>query len=266
MAILHNKAGQFCKDEARKRVTYVFFGTATAVAVVGALGMYLCLHRTSWWAAAGGIAALLVMYIGNKCLDKPLDTVARERIKYMRGGQAEALVAWLLADLDDTWHLFNNIKLVADSDIDHVLVGPGGLFCISTKSFRGMFTSQPNGHIYYNNQPTRLISDTIGRAAELNKRLRALMGEGTPYVVAVLAVPFCYEDVRGSAQNVMILHQENMVDTLEKRRRTLSDEQIARCVRALTDLAKHARDTYRRPKQGSAASPKMEAVEPRNMV
>ena len=266
MAKLHNKAGQFCKDEARKRVRYVFLGTAVLTVLMGALGMYLCLHLKSWLAVAVGAVAVAALRVADKRLDKPLDAIAKERIKYMRGGQAEALVAWLLQDLEGNWHLFNNIQLVNDSDTDHVLVGPGGLFCISTKSFRGLFTLQPNGHIYYNNKPTRLISDTTGRATELKKRLSALMGDGVPYVVAVLAVPFCYNDVPGSRQNVLILHQENMVDTLEKRERTLDDAQIARCVKALTDLANNARDTYRRPTQKPATSPRVEPVESRKMV
>lgn len=266
MATLHNKAGQFCKGQAQKRVKYVFVGVAAFMALMGAGVVCLWLYRQRWQVAGLGLAGLGALYLFQRLLDKPLDAIARERIKYMRGGQAEALVAWLLADLEGDWHVFNNVELVKGSDVDHVLVGPGGLFCISTKSLRGLFTCQANGEVCYNNEPTRLISDTTGRAVELKKRLSALMGEDVPYVVAVLAVPFCYVEAAGAVQDVLILHQENLVETLEKRRRTLSSEQIARCVKALTDLASDARDTYRRPRAAMTVSPKMESVEPRQMV
>lgn len=36
-----------------------------------------------------------------------MEQFARERVKWLHGGQAEALAAWALRGLSDDWHVFN---------------------------------------------------------------------------------------------------------------------------------------------------------------
>jgi hypothetical protein len=247
MAHLHNKAGQFCKTQAMKRVQRIFFYTSGIVAIAAGFCVYLVLHRTSWPCIALGLLVVGVMRYGGKHLEKPLDTIAKERIRYLRGGRAEALVAWLLSDLEDDWHVFNNVMPAEDTDWDHIVVGPGGIFCLSTKSFRGLFTVEPDGRIFYNNGPTSLITDTRARAAELKKRLTAVMGADVQFVEAVLAVPFCYVDFQNPQCNAWVLHKEDLVSTIESRPKKLAKEQIARLVKAVEMLASHASDVYQRP-------------------
>jgi hypothetical protein len=76
--------------------------------------------------------AALYAAIGR--LDKSMDAIYRERLKWLRGGQAEGLVAWHFQDLSNDWHVFHNVMHGSGEDIDHVLVGPAGIFAISTKS------------------------------------------------------------------------------------------------------------------------------------
>jgi len=50
-------------------------------------------------------------------------------------------VSLLLRDsLPDSWQLWDNLMLDSNSDIDHVLVGPNGIFIVSTKSQRGLLS------------------------------------------------------------------------------------------------------------------------------
>ena len=103
-------------------------------------------------------------------------------------------------DLDDTWHVFHGIQLEAKSDIDHIVVGPGGFFCISTKNYRGLFSLGLDGCALYNNEPTALISDTLRQSLSLRDRLAALLGSDCPFVNAVLAVPQAFVAFNGPQQ------------------------------------------------------------------
>ncbi|KQC04541.1 MAG: hypothetical protein APR53_10235 [Methanoculleus sp. SDB] len=57
---------------------------------------------------------------------------------YRAGIRGEDAVAVILEGFDDRYTLFNGVRLPgADGDIDHVLVGPKGIFVIETKNYRG---------------------------------------------------------------------------------------------------------------------------------
>ncbi len=58
--------------------------------------------------------------------------------RYKKGIKGEELVEKHLLKLDDTYYLFNDINLSKGyGNIDHVVVGPNGIFVIETKHHRG---------------------------------------------------------------------------------------------------------------------------------
>jgi len=106
-------------------------------------------------------------------------TVARRvgAIKQLRarpesaGAYAELRVAKALADLPPDYHVFHNVKLRAKSflrdqygvpiqsaQIDHVVVGPGGVFIIETKNWSAEFAQSSRGFNPH---------DQVGRASLL---------------------------------------------------------------------------------------------------
>jgi hypothetical protein len=132
-----------------------------------------------FWARTGPVFALVptltvaaLLFFVRRRAERHIERVAKERIRYMRGGQGEALIAWLLEDLDNDWHIFNCLKLEADSDIDHVLVGPGGVYCISTKSHRGLFTGTADG-LFHNGQPSPFAQQAMRQT--LSRSLRFIV-------------------------------------------------------------------------------------------
>jgi hypothetical protein len=54
----------------------------------------------------------------------------------LRGAEGERKVGAILEGLAPTWHVLHGVWL-GHGDIDHVLIGPGGVFTIETKSNRG---------------------------------------------------------------------------------------------------------------------------------
>lgn len=248
MAHIHNKAGQWAKSKLQRHLLTTFLFCTAGVGLVSFLfGVFLRLHQT-WAASIAFVAIMTFLYVVFRRVGKRLESLGKEGIMYMRGAQAEGLVAWLLKDeLDDKWHVFNNIQLKEQSDIDHIVIGPGGVFVMSTKSFRGLFHLSPDGRVFYNNQPTGLIGDTMRQCMELVDRLRALLGDEVPYVQAVLAVPLAWTDIPGRQNNVWVLHKDNLAENLLGAGNRLSKDQVSRVVSAVKMLAESSRHVHRDP-------------------
>lgn len=179
-------------------------------------------------------AIMMVMYFGGriviKMADQRMDAASKRRVELLRGGQAEVYVSMLFRDnLDDKWHLFDNLKLDANSDIDHVLVGPAGIFVISTKSQRGLFQSGPQHNPphftppHFNLQPTNWCQDAISQALRLRTILLVLIDDPKatpPWIQAVLALPFAHIDTSSRDPETdapthgkcWVLHEDNLID------------------------------------------------------
>jgi hypothetical protein len=94
---------------------------AAAWAVFGLRGLPLVLVE---------LVALGAMLGGNRLYSAQAD-------RWLQGAEGERAVAAVLAQLEnDGWRPLHDISL-GRGNIDHVLVGPGGIFTIETKSNRG---------------------------------------------------------------------------------------------------------------------------------
>jgi hypothetical protein len=57
---------------------------------------------------------------------------------YRKGAKGERLVAKRLAKLGDAWHVLHSIPIGdGGTDIDHVVIGPGGVFTLNAKNHLG---------------------------------------------------------------------------------------------------------------------------------
>jgi hypothetical protein len=60
------------------------------------------------------------------------------RSQLRAGLRGQRLLPQVLASLDDSYYLLNNLQLPARADdLDHILVGPNGVFALETKNHRG---------------------------------------------------------------------------------------------------------------------------------
>lgn len=76
------------------------------------------------------LAAIGTMLIGNRLYQDQAD-------RWLRGAEGEEAVGAICAELEaDGWHAIHDVSL-GRGNVDHILVGPGGIFSIETKSHRG---------------------------------------------------------------------------------------------------------------------------------
>lgn len=234
MVIAHTaKAGQYAKAESShvyERTNLVIFTVTTFLMLV--MGVLIGLSFITPWLV---VVALPLMGLGvyvfsrlNQRMTAYIDDAASERLKWLRGGQAEAYVSMTLRRGlrgNDRYHLFDNLKLDPNSDLDHVLIGPSGLYVISTKSHRGHFQLQHGqSRPTFNNQPIEpkdWARDAVQQALRLRDALPHYADDPkapVPWVQAVLCLPFAHIDTpQGptgvpSAGKCWVLHEDNLID------------------------------------------------------
>ena len=121
-----------------------------------------------------------------------LGVVANDRA-WRRGASGERVTAMWLGRLPEGWHVFHDVP-VGDrgANIDHVVIGPGGVFTVNTKNLTGKLwvgatSIRRNGHptdflrksIAEARRASRLLSSAVGRAVEVRAILAILADEWT---------------------------------------------------------------------------------------
>ncbi|MEM0913265.1 MAG: nuclease-related domain-containing protein [Planctomycetota bacterium] len=256
MVIAHSsKAGQHGKQKASE-ITNRMFMIALIVGFIGVLflgiisGLAFGKAISGTWGSLLALASISVTavasYFSLRLVNRHWDQLTKERLKWLRGGQAEAWVSMLLRNqLGDRWHLFDNFMLDGSSDIDHILVGPSGIFVISTKSQRGLFNcgddrSEPT----FNGKPTDWPRDVVRQALRLKERLAVVDQGKQPWLQSVLALPFAYIESPTSNSgcpavgSTWVLHEDSLIDQIapDPLPQRLSKAQIARWVEAIDKL------------------------------
>jgi hypothetical protein len=129
---------------------------------------------------------------GRGAFHKSLETVRSDPIAFGRsilkrerseagawalGGLGEIVIARRLAKLpSDDWLVFHDLQRgPSDRNIDHVVVGPPGVFAINTK-LRNGFVKVISSAVYVNGARTRILAAVRHEAREVAHRIGAVVG------------------------------------------------------------------------------------------
>ena len=134
MATIHGVAGEWARVKGTVAGLWPLF---LAVALLGFAAAVMAFVSLEWGAvlvvgSAGG---------GWWCLTRGLRHVER----FFKGARGEEHVSGILRTLPDGYHVFNDF-VAGRQHVDHVVVGPAGVFAVETKFWRGRVTAE-DGHI-----------------------------------------------------------------------------------------------------------------------
>lgn len=121
-------------DAARRRGLQNMLWPFAAVSLFMGLGIGILVSGimlVPWWTGAV-ITLFTFIALGIFCRSIP-----QRGYSYFKGARGEEMTASELAHLPSTWTIFNGLILPDGRDIDHVAVGPQGIFVIETKHWRG---------------------------------------------------------------------------------------------------------------------------------
>lgn len=138
-------------DAARRRGIRRVLVPLLCFGVLFGLGLGVCAGAAGLLPVAVGVAVLVAAFLGLMayCRRQPALVYG-----YFKGARGEEMAAGELARLGAEWTVFNGLLLPDGQDIDHVAVGPQGLFVIETKHWSGEVTVE-GGEVLANGRPLR---------------------------------------------------------------------------------------------------------------
>ena len=175
----------------------------------------------------------------------PLTSNARP---WYRGALGELAVGRVLAKLGPQWHVLHAVPVgEGDTDIDHVVIGPGGVFTLNSKNHSGqnvwvagrtfLVAGQKQPHIPKAEAEAQRAGKLLGRALASSVRV-------TPMLVVVDPKKIT---VRERPAQVVVVTASEVVSWLRRQPKVLSTDQVDQLAAAATRPG-----TWRnRPHQGT---------------
>jgi hypothetical protein len=154
---------------------------------------------------------------------KKIETLQRYLDAQERGALGERRTAEALHGLGDAWVQFHDLRWPGRrlANVDHVVVGPGGIFVIDSKNWSGTLTMRDgvlrqNG---YSREPA------VAGASDAALAVAELAGPYAAHVHPVL----CFTgrpDFRGMVREVLVCSDETVVELLTTREPVFSPEHV----------------------------------------
>ena len=114
--------------------------------------------------------------------------LAADSVAWYLGAQGEIEVGKILGRLPPEWRVFHALPIgKAGADIDHLVIGPGGIFTINTKHHRGKKIWIAERSMMVNGQKQPYLRNSKFEATRVTKMLRERMPQ-LPLAQAVIAL------------------------------------------------------------------------------
>ncbi|MBV1749293.1 MAG: NERD domain-containing protein [Desulfomicrobium sp.] len=165
------------------------------------VGYYLLTRGHFFWGA--GVALFYVVSI--KSLEEA-GLNLKKRISHAdTGAKAEQAVAEALQELPDDYHVFHDLEFPG-FNIDHVVLGPNGIFLVETKSQKGNITQQ-NDVLLRNGR--KFFKDFLNQCWSQTYSLRDHLGAerlGGQTIMPILCFSRGFVQIRGLVRGVEVLN------------------------------------------------------------
>ncbi len=95
----------------------------------------------------------------------------KDGYSWKKGLEGEKLVADYLNTLPKDYYVYNDVKLPGKGgNIDHIVIGPTGIYVIETKNYSGKYRIKGNQWIYYKNGYPKVIKNNPGTQVRRNTK------------------------------------------------------------------------------------------------
>jgi hypothetical protein len=84
------------------------------------------------------------LFLGNKYLKRHLGQLETERINFRKGAVGEAIVGYVLESFPDDFRIIHDLT-TPHGNIDHIVIGPTGVYVIDAKNWRGVVSAEGHG-------------------------------------------------------------------------------------------------------------------------
>lgn len=223
MAMVHGVAGEWA------RVKGTVAGLWPLFLGVFAAGVACALFMVSLPLAATLLVASLVWVLAS--LVRGLHSVER----FYKGARGEEKVAGVLAGLPSAWHVFNDFA-AGRGRVDHVVAGPGGVFAVETKAWRGVVTVEDGRILVDGRLPDRdPLAQALREAAQVRAALADRGWDGPVSPVLVFASN-AFAARRAEVRGVAVINLDEIDEAFSSGRAVVPPDALGRLV-GLLDAA-----------------------------
>jgi hypothetical protein len=147
--------------------------------------------------------------------------------RFYKGARGEEKVSSILQTLPETYHIFNDFK-ASSHHIDHVVVGPAGVFSIETKFWSDKVTIE-QGHILVGGVlPSRSpIAQARKEALAVKTQLKKLGWDGGVSPILAFASN-TFQNVQEEMQGVVIINSSKLKECFENAKTMIDPIQLQR--------------------------------------
>ncbi len=117
---------------------------------VSGLLLGLALGSGNWHLIWGYVPLSALLYL---LAGKMIDADGRVAERHQKGAVGERQIAAIFRSLSDDYHVFHGVEVEGNGDMDHIVVGPTGVFCIDAKNWRGPIKADEDGELVIDGKP-----------------------------------------------------------------------------------------------------------------
>ncbi|MBQ6914795.1 MAG: NERD domain-containing protein [Kiritimatiellae bacterium] len=223
MAVIHGVAGEWA------RVKGTVAGLWPLFLGVFAAGFSLALFLAFPLTAASLLVASLLWIIWS--LVQGLRKVER----FFKGARGEERVSEILNTLPDGYHVFNDF-VARGKHVDHVVVGPGGVFSIETKFWRGKVTVE-DGHVLLDGQlPDRSPIAQANREAMMVRGALADAGWQGVVTPVLTFASNTFATHRAEIKGTIVMNASELKESFSSDRVVIPPQELERLVSLMANM------------------------------
>jgi len=261
MAKVLGESARYTSQEAVNKQVRMMLHCFIMVAIAGAVEG-ACLVRfipVAWFPVWLRLLAVPIaagaFWILTKWGDKELRALEKDRAAMRRGASGEVQVGLILNDLPDEFYVINDLT-TAFGNLDHVVIGPTGVFVLDAKNCRGVITADGKGELLVNgrNPEKDYVRPLIRRMLDVRDKVRVLAPGPDPFYHAVLVFTAAWVDAKwGSTGPANCIRDNQLHDYIVENKidKRLSADEIKQIAQAFSGLAQMDEGFCRMPTESS---------------
>jgi hypothetical protein len=247
MAKMIGEAARYATNQSIRYFQRMIITTMLMMAAIGVFeGVDFTVIVLRWghtgWAYIGfALLGLTGVFYLCRYQSRQIDRYERERKNWRKGAAGECMVADVLAALSDDYSVINDVT-TASGNLDHIVVGPTGLFSIETKNWRGRVTADGKGELISNGTACSkpYVRKFLSRSMGVLEQIRSLARRDDIFIRAVMVFPKAWvEAPYGSTGRVYCVIDETLCNYIEDAKYSdhLAQENVGEIQRALEAIA-----------------------------
>ncbi|MES1180683.1 MAG: nuclease-related domain-containing protein [Verrucomicrobiota bacterium] len=219
MAKVLGESGRYASQEEIKKFRQRYLVIIGLMTILGGVfGYLLCLELQirKFSSITTSIALLIlvcIIWLVERFGFRKLEEIEKRRVAMRKGADGENIVAQKLKDFPEDFCVINGLT-TPFGDLDHVVIGPTGVYILDTKNWKGVVAADGKGELLLNGKMTDkpMVKPFVIRMMNVKEKIKTLCNLD-PFFKAVLVFPIARVDARwGETGSANCIREDQLWD------------------------------------------------------